>query len=56
VFETSGEDIYPLEVKDHNGNIIEIKFPDGYLEYYNLLPIHDSELSLNEELEQNPGW
>ena len=51
-----GEDIYPLEVKDHNGNVIENKFPDGYLEYYDLLPIPDSELSLNEELEQNPEW
>lgn len=51
-----GKDIYPVEVRDHNGNIIETKFPNGYLEFYNLLPIHDNELSLNENLVQNPGW
>jgi hypothetical protein len=51
-----GKDIYPVEVKDHNGNVIETKFPNGYLEFYNLLPIPDSELSLNENLVQNPGW
>jgi hypothetical protein len=51
-----GKDIYPVEVRDHNGNIIETKFPNGYLEFYNLLPIPDSELSLNENLVQNPGW
>lgn len=51
-----GKDIYPIEVKDHNGNIIETKFPNGYLDFYDLLPIPDSELSLNENLEQNPGW
>lgn len=51
-----GNDIYPVQVRDHNGNIIETKFPNGYLEFYNLLPIHDNELSLNEKLVQNPGW
>lgn len=51
-----GKDLYPIEIKDHNGNVIETKFPNGYLEYYNLLPIPDSEISLNENLEQNPGW
>ena len=51
-----GKNIYPIAVRDHNGNIIETKFPNGYLEYYNLLPIPDSERSLNENLEQNPGW
>jgi hypothetical protein len=49
-------DVYPIEVRDHNGNIIETKFPDGYKESFNLLPIPDSELSLNENLVQNPGW
>ena len=49
-------DVYPIEVRDHNGNIIETKFPDGYKERFNLLPIPDSELSLNEKLVQNPGW
>jgi hypothetical protein len=51
-----GSEIYPLEIKDHNGNIIETKFPDGYLDFYQLLPIPDSEISLNENLTQNPGW
>ena len=51
-----GKDIYPLNVKDQNGNIIETKFPGGYLEYYNLLPIPQSEISLNNNLQQNPGW
>jgi len=50
------KDIYPLKVKDHKGNVIETKFQDGYLEHYDLLPIPDSEISLNEKLEQNPGW
>ncbi|WP_211208078.1 RagB/SusD family nutrient uptake outer membrane protein [Anaerophaga thermohalophila] len=50
------DDIYPVEVRDHNGNIVETKFPDGYKEQFNLLPIPNSELSLNENLEQNPGW
>ncbi|MFV0268897.1 MAG: RagB/SusD family nutrient uptake outer membrane protein [Draconibacterium sp.] len=51
-----GKDIYPIEIRNHNGGLIETRFPDGYLEYYNLLPIPDSEISLNENLEQNPGW
>ncbi|MDR1555414.1 MAG: RagB/SusD family nutrient uptake outer membrane protein [Tannerellaceae bacterium] len=51
-----GKDIYPVNVYDHNGDIIETKFPNGYLEHYDLLPIPDSERSLNENLEQNPGW
>ena len=50
------QDIYPLEVKDHNGDVIETKFPDGYLSHYDLLPIPDSEISLNENLVQNEGW
>lgn len=51
-----GKDIYPLDVKDQGGDIIETKFPGGYLEYYNLLPIPQSEISLNENLKQNTGW
>lgn len=51
-----GKDLYPLVIKDHNGSIIETEFPNGYLEYYDLLPIPDSEISLNPNLEQNPGW
>ena len=51
-----GSEIYPQEIRDHLGNLIETRFPNGYLEFYNLLPIPDSEISLNENLEQNPGW
>jgi len=51
-----GNDIYPLEIRDHNGGLIETKFPNGYLEYFNLLPIPERERSLNENLVQNPEW
>jgi hypothetical protein len=51
-----GKDIYPVVVRDQVEGIIETKFPNGYLEYYDLLPISLSELSLNEKLVQNPGW
>ena len=51
-----GKDIYPLEIKDQVGSLIETKFPNGYLEYYNLLPIPDNERSLNRNLDQNPSW
>jgi hypothetical protein len=51
-----GSEIYPVEVRDHTGSLIETKFPNGYLDFYQLLPIPDSEISLNENLEQNPGW
>lgn len=48
--------VYPIAVRDHKGSIIETKFPDGYKEHFNLLPIPNGELSLNENLVQNPGW
>ncbi len=51
-----GSDIYPVEVHAADGGLIEIKFPAGYEEKNNLLPIPDSERSLNPNLEQNPGW
>ncbi len=51
-----GKSLYPLDIKDHTGSLIETKFPNGYLDYYNLLPIPNSELSLNKSLTQNPGW
>jgi len=51
-----GKDLYPLVIKDHTNSLIETRFPNGYLEYYNLLPIPNSELSLNKSLTQNPGW
>ena len=51
-----GKDLYPMEIYDHEGSLIATRFPGGYLEYYDLLPIPDSERSLNPDLEQNPGW
>jgi starch-binding outer membrane protein, SusD/RagB family len=51
-----GKQIYPVVIKDHLGGIIETKFPGGYQEHYNLLPIPVNELSLNPNLQQNPGW
>lgn len=51
-----GKELYPLVIKDHKGGIIDTKFPNGYLDYYDLLPIPDSERSLNPNLDQNPGW
>lgn len=51
-----GKDLYPMEIKDHKGGLIETRFPNGYLESYDLLPIPDSERSLNPNLEQNQGW
>lgn len=51
-----GKDIYPIIIKDHLGGTIETKFPGGYLEFYDLLPIPVNEISLNDNIEQNPGW
>lgn len=50
------KDLYPLNIYDHLGSLIETRFPDGYLEYYDLMPIPDSERSLNPNLTQNPEW
>ncbi len=50
------KDLYPLDIYDHQGSLIETRFPDGYLEHYDLLPIPDSERSLNPNLTQNPNW
>ncbi len=47
---------YPIEIRDHTGGLIETRFPQGYLAHFNLLPIPLSEMSLNENLTQNPGW
>lgn len=51
-----GPDIYPVEVRAGDGSLIETKFPTGYTEKDNLLPIPDNERSLNPNLEQNPEW
>ena len=50
------DDLYPQLIYDHQGNIIDRKFPNGYLRQYQLLPIPDNERSLNPNLEKNPGW
>ena len=50
------KDLYPQRIYDPQGNVIETRFPNGYLVQYNLLPIPDSERSLNPNLEQNPNW
>ncbi len=52
----TGKEIYPVEVRAADGGLIETKFPNGYDEKYDLLPIPESELSLNPGLKQNPGW
>lgn len=51
-----GPEIYPVEVRGADGSLIEVKFPAGYKEKDNLLPIPDGERSLNPNLEQNTGW
>jgi hypothetical protein len=50
------EEIYPLEVTDRNGNVVETKFPNGWIDHYTYLPIPANELELNDNLSQNPGW
>ena len=51
-----GPDIYPLQVHAADGSLIETKFASGYKPKDNLLPIPESERSLNSKLTQNPGW
>ena len=51
-----GKSLYPVPVRAADGSLIETKFPKGYNEQYNLLPIPESEISLNPNLEQNAGW
>jgi tetratricopeptide (TPR) repeat protein len=52
-----GPAIYPVEVRGPDGDLIHVKFANGYnLEKDNLIPIPDSERSLNPNLEQNPGY
>ena len=50
------DEIYPLNIYNHQGEVIERRFPNGYQRQYQLLPIPDSERSMNPNLEQNPGW
>lgn len=52
-----GPEIYPVEVRGALGELIQVKFPEAYqLPNDNYLPIPDSEISLNPNLEQNPGY
>lgn len=52
-----GPEIYPCNVVGGLGELIQVKFPNGYnLEKNNILPIPDSEISLNPNLKQNPNY
>ena len=52
-----GPKVYPVVVKGRNGELVDTKFGNGYnLEKNQLLPIPDSEISLNPKLKQNPGY
>lgn len=53
----AGKDYYPCTVIGGLGEKIDVKFPDGYdLDKDNLLPIPDSEMSMNKALKQNPKY
>ncbi|MDD2953568.1 MAG: RagB/SusD family nutrient uptake outer membrane protein [Parabacteroides sp.] len=53
----AGSDYYPCEVYGALGEKLETKFPDGYnVKKDNVLPIPDSEISLNNNLKQNEGY
>lgn len=53
----AGPEFYPCSVIGGLGQLIQVKFPNGYdLQKNNLLPIPDSEISLNPNLTQNPGY
>lgn len=53
----AGKEFYPCHVVGALGELVEVKFPNGYtLEKDNLLPIPDSEMALNSRLKQNPGY
>lgn len=52
-----GPETYPIEVRGALGELIQVKFPNGYdINKDNYLPIPDSEISLNSNLEQNKGY
>jgi len=53
----AGPEFYPCSVIGGLGQLIEVKFSNGYnLDKNNLLPIPDSEISLNPNIKQNPGY
>ena len=51
-----GTEIYPIEVRGRGNALVDVKFPQGYTEKSDYLPIPDSEISQNPNLEQNPGY
>ena len=52
-----GPEIYPMEIIDDKGTVIETRYQNGYdLTKDNLLPIPENEIALNPNLVQNPGW
>ena len=53
----AGPEFYPCSVIGGLGELIQVKFPNGYdLQKKNILPMPDSEISLNPSLTQNPGY
>ena len=53
----AGPEFYPCNVIGGLGELIQVKFPNGYnLDRDNLLPIADGELAQNKNLTQNPGY
>ncbi|SMO81049.1 RagB/SusD family nutrient uptake outer membrane protein [Fodinibius sediminis] len=50
------DDLYPIEVRSRDGGLIDTKFEGGFDSMYNRYPIPESEISLNPDLEQNPGY
>jgi tetratricopeptide (TPR) repeat protein len=52
-----GPEIYPIDILDVNGGVIKTKFKNGYnLEKDQVIPIAQSELAINPNLVQNPGY
>ena len=53
----AGPEYYPCDVFGALGEKLETKFPNGYnIKKDNVLPIPDSEISLNNNLKQNEGY
>lgn len=51
-----GSEIYPIEVRGRGNALVDTKFPNGYSEKNDYLPIPDGEISQNPNLEQNDGY
>ncbi|MDR0796215.1 MAG: RagB/SusD family nutrient uptake outer membrane protein, partial [Tannerella sp.] len=53
----AGPEFYPCNVIGGLGELIEVKFPNGYnLSRDNLIPIADGQIAMNPNLIQNPGY